>query len=331
MHFDRLKRRQFITLLGSAAVTWPLAARAQQPAMPVIGLLDAGFAADRIHVVAAFRQGLAEAGYVEGRNVEFEFRWADDQLDRLPALARDLIDRRVAIIAAFGNTAALAAKAATSSIPVVFSSSSDPVAIGLITNLIQPGGNITGVTILNQEFETTRLERLIQVTPQATTIAFLVNPDSLTTTAKMREMDGAARAFGRQLHLLEARSGREFEGVFTSMEQQRIGAMVVASDTVFSNASGELGHVSTRHAIPVVGAYRRFVEAGGLMSYGTALADSYRRLGGCAGRILKGEPPGGLPVQQSTKVEFVINLRTANKLGLQIPASLRAITDEVIE
>jgi putative ABC transport system substrate-binding protein len=326
-----MRRRDIIKLIGGAAMAAPIDARGQQSVMPVIGLLDAGFAADRVHAVAAFRQGLADAGYVEGRNVEFEFRWADDQLDRLRALAGDLIDRRVTIIAAFGNAAALAAKAAASSIPVVFSSSSDPVAIGLITNLIQPGGNMTGVTILNQELESTRLERLIQVAPQATTIAFLVNPDSLTTTAKMREMDGAARAFGRQLQVLEARSGREFEGVFTRMEQRRIGAMVVASDTAFSNASGELGHVSTRHAIPVVGAYRRFVEAGGLMSYGTDLADSYRRVGGCAGRILKGERPGELPVQQSTRVEFVINSRTANKLGLQIPTSLRAIADEVIE
>ena len=326
-----MRRRDVIKLIGAAVAAGPAAARAQQSAMPAIGLLDAGFAADRIHAVAAFRQGLADAGYAEGRNVEFEFRWADDELDRLPALARNLIDRRVALIAAFGNAAALGAKAATSTTPVVFSSSSDPVAIGLITNLIQPGGNMTGVTILNQELDSTRLERLIQFAPQATTIAFLVNPASLTTTAKMREMDGAARAFGRQLHVLEARSRREFEGVFTRMEQQRIGAMVVASDTAFSNASGELGHVSTLHAIPVVGAYRPFVEAGGLMSYGTDLADSYRRVGGCAGRILKGERPGDLPVQQSTRVEFVINARTANRLGLQIPASLRAIADEVIE
>jgi putative tryptophan/tyrosine transport system substrate-binding protein len=331
MRLPLLKRREFIALFGSSAVAWPLAAGAQQPGMPVIGFLDAGFAADRTHVVAAFRQGLAGADYIEGKNVAFEFRWADEQFDRLSKLAAELIGRKVTIIAAFGNAAALAAKAATTTIPVVFSSSSDPVAIGLVTSLTQPDTNLTGVSILNQELESTRLERLIQVVPDATAIAFLVNPDSVTTAAKLREMDSAARSFGRQLHVFNARSGHEFEAVFTSVEQQRIEAMVVASDTVFSNASEELGRVSTRHRVPMIGAYRYSAQAGGLMSYGTDLADSYRRVGTYAARLLKGERPGDLPVRQSTKVEFVINLRTANALGLKIPASLRAIADEIIE
>ena len=331
MQLDQLNRREFIAFLASGAVAWPVVAFAQPARMPVIGLLDVGSAADRTHAVVSFKRGLAEAGYVEGQNAAFEFRWGDNQFDRLPTLVADLIDRKVAIIAAFGNAAALAAKAATGTIPVVFSGSSDPVAIGLTTNLIQPDRNITGVTILNQEFETTRLERLIQVIPQANTIAFLVNLDSLTMTAKLREVEGAARAFGKQLHVLNARTAQQFEGVFAAVERQRIGAMVVASDTVFSNTSGDLGRVTTRHAVPVIGAYRPFVQAGGLMSYGTDLADAYRRVGRSAARILKGEKPGDVPVQQSTKVEFVINLRTANALGLTIPTSLRAIADEVIE
>jgi len=331
MQSNHLRRREFIAFLGSGAVAWPLAARAQQPGMPVIGFLDAGSARERPQVMAAFRQGLAEANYIEGQNVAFEFRWADGQFDQLSKLAADLVRRKVAIIAALGNAAARAAKGATTSIPVVFASSSDPVAIGLVTSLNRPGANLTGVSILNQELESTRLERLIQVVPQATTIAFLVNPDSLTTAVKLREMESAARSFGRQLHVLNARSEREFEMVFTTLEQQRIGAMVVASDNVFSHESADLGQLAARHAVPIIGAYRDFVRAGGLMSYGTDLTDSYRRVGVCVARILKGERAGDLPVQQSTKVEFFINLKTANALGLKIPPSLLAIADEIIK
>src|SRR5436190_1117738 len=330
MQFGRLRRRDVVMLLGGASA-WPFAASAQQAGMPVIGLLDVGSATDRTHAVAAFRRGLAEAGYIDGKNVSLEFRWGDDRFDRLSTLVADLIGRKVSVIAAFGNAAALAAKAATSTIPVVFSSSSDPVTVGLVSSLTQPGRNMTGVTILNQELEATRLERLIQVVPQATTIAFMVNPDSPTTTVKLREVEGAARAFGRELHVLNARSAQDFDGVFAVLEQQRIRAMVVASDTVFSNASGSLGRVSTRHPVSVIGAYRPFAQAGGLMSYGSDLADAYRRVGRSAARILKGERPGDLPVQQTTKIEFVVNLRTANALGLTIPSSLRAISDEVIE
>ncbi|HKN08865.1 MAG TPA: ABC transporter substrate-binding protein [Pseudomonadota bacterium] len=325
-----MKRREFISGLGAAAA-WPLAARAEQAEMPVIGFLHAGSSADRGRAVVAFQQGLAEADYIENQNVAFEFRWADGQFDRLPGMATDLADRKVAIIAAFGNAAARAAKAATTTIPVVFASSSDPTAIGLVTSLNRPGGNVTGVSILNQELESTRLERLVEVVPRATTIAFLVNPESLTADPKLREMESAARMLNRRLQVLNARSEREFEQVFATVEQQQIGAMVVTSDTMFSNESATLGRASARHTVPTMGAYRDFTRAGGLMSYGSDLHDAYRRVGACAARILKGETPSEVPVTQSTKVEFVINLKTANALGLKIPPQLLAIANEVIE
>jgi putative tryptophan/tyrosine transport system substrate-binding protein len=251
MQIDQLKRREFITLLGGAVAAWPVVAHAQQPGMPVIGFLDAGSAADRTHAVAAFRQGLAEADFVENRNVAFEFRWAEGQFDRLPGLAADLADRKVAIIAAFGNNAARAAKAATKTIPVAFASSSDPVTVGLVTSLTRPGANVT--SILNQELESTQLERLVQVVPHATTIAFLVNPKSLTADPKLREMENTARMFNRYLQALNARSESEFESIFAAVEQQQIGAMVVTSDTMFSNESATLGRVSARHTVLTMG------------------------------------------------------------------------------
>jgi putative tryptophan/tyrosine transport system substrate-binding protein len=326
-----MKRREFITLLCGAAAASPLTARAQQPAMPVIGFLDAGSAADRTHAMAAFRQGLAEAHFVENQNVTFEFRWADGQFGRLPGLAADLAGRKVAIIAAFGNAAARAAKAATKTIPVAFAGSSDPVAVGLVTSLNRPGANVTGVAILNQELESTRLERLVEVVPHATTIAFLVNPKSVTADVKLRAMENAARLLNRHLQVLNARSESEFDSIFATVEQQRIGAMVVTSDTMFSNESAALGRASARHTVPTMGAYPDFTRAGGLMSYGSHLGDAYRRVGVCAARLLKGETPSDLPVMQSTKTEFVLNLRTANALGLKIPQQLLAIADELIE
>jgi putative tryptophan/tyrosine transport system substrate-binding protein len=324
-----MKRREFITLLGGAAA-WPLSARAQQ-AISVIGVLDAGSAGDRSHAVIAFRQGLATANYVEGRNVALEFRYADGQFDRLSGLALELVRRQVTLIAAFGNAAARAAKSATTTIPIVFASSADPVAVGLVSSLNRPGANITGVTTLNQELESIRLERLVEVVPQATTIAFLINPDSQTAGPKLREMESAARMLGRQLQVLHARSDGNFEGVFATAEQQRIGGMVVVSDTMFSNESADLGRASARHIVPTMGAYRPFTRAGGLMSYGSDLGEAYRRVGACAARILKGEIPTDMPVQQSTKVEFVINLKTAHVLGLKIPQQLLTIANEVIE
>ena len=241
-------------------------------------------------------------GLFENRNVAFELRWADGQFARLPGLAADLADRKVAIIAAFGNNAARAAKAATKTIPVAFASSSDPVTVGLVTSLTRPGANVTGVSILNQELESTRLERLVQVVPHATTIAFLVNPKSLTADPKLREMENTARMFNRRLQVLNARSESEFESIFAAVEQQQIGAMVVTSDTMFSNESATLGRVSARHTVPTMGAYRDFTRAGGLMSYGSDLGDAYRRVGLCAARILNGEVPSDLPNQQKSSL-----------------------------
>ena len=324
-----MKRREFITLLSGAAATWPLAARAQQAAMPVIGFLHAGN--ERTRAVASFEKGLAEGGYVADRNVAFELRWADGQFDRLPALAAELVSRNVAVIAAFGNAAARAAKAATTTIPIAFASSSDPVAVGLVSSLNRPGWNLTGVTILNQELESTRLERLVQVVPHATTIAFLVNPESVTAAPKLREMENAARMFNRRLQVFRARSESEFDQAFLAVEQQRLGAMLVTSDTMFSNESAALGRAAAGHAVPTMGAYRDFTRAGGLMSYGSDLGDAYRRVGICAARLLKGQAPSDLPVMQSTKVEFVINGGAAKVLGLAIPPTQLALADEVIE
>ena len=324
-----MKRREFITLLSGAAATWPLAARAQQAAMPVIGFLHAGN--ERTRAVASFEKGLAEGGYVADRNLAFELRWADGQFDRLPALAAELVSRNVAVIAAFGNAAARAAKAATTTIPIAFASSSDPVAVGLVSSLTQPGWNLTGVTILNQELKSTRLERLVQVVPHATTIAFLVNPESVTAAPKLREMENAARMFNRRLQVFRARSESEFDQAFLAVEQQRLGAMLVTSDTMFSNESAALGRAAAGHAVPTMGAYRDFTRAGGLMSYGSDLGDAYRRVGICAARLLKGQAPSDLPVMQSTKVEFVINGGAAKVLGLAIPPTQLALADEVIE
>jgi putative tryptophan/tyrosine transport system substrate-binding protein len=324
-----MNRRELIALLGGAAAAWPVAARAQQPAMPVIGFLHAGN--ERTRAVASFERGLAEGGYVADRNVAFELRWADGQFDRLPALAAELVSHNVAVIAAFGNAAARAAKAATTTIPIAFASSSDPVAVGLVSSLTRPGWNLTGVTILNQELESTRLERLVQVVPHATTIAFLVNPESVTAAPKLREMEMAARMFNRRLQVFRARSESEFDQAFLAVEQQRLGAMLVTSDTMFSNESAALGRAAAGHAVPTMGAYRDFTRAGGLMSYGSDLGDAYRRVGICAARLLKGQAPSDLPVMQSTKVEFVINGGAAKVLGLAIPPTQLALADEVIE
>jgi putative ABC transport system substrate-binding protein len=325
---DWTRRRLIGSFAGASA--WPLAARSQ-PAMPLIGFLHTGSANDASHAVLAFRQGLATAGYEEGRNVAFEFRFADGQSDRLPQLARELARDRVTVIAAFGNAAARAAKGATTAIPIVFGSSADPVAVGLVTSLNRPGANMTGVTILNQELESIRLERLVQVVPHATTIAYLMNPNSVTASAKLRAMDNAAQLLGRRLQVLQARGEKDFEAAFATAEQQQIGAMVVVSDTMFSNQSADLGRAAARHSVPAMGAYAPFARAGGLMSYGSDLREVYRRVGQYVGRMLKGENPANTPVQQSTKVEFVINLKTAKTLGLKIPEQLPAIADEVIE
>jgi putative tryptophan/tyrosine transport system substrate-binding protein len=326
-----IRRREFlVTLGGAAAIACPRVAHAQT-AIAVIGLLDAGSAGNRAHALESFRAGLGSAGYLEGRNVALEFRYADGEFDRLPELARDLVQRQVTLIAAFGNAASRAAIAATKTIPIVFASSADPVAVGLVSSMTSPGWNVTGVTILNQELEGIRLERLVEVVPHAATIGVLINPASVTADPKLRALQTAAQLLDRRLQLFHARTSRDFAAVFANAEQQRLGAMVVVSDTVFSNESADLGRAAADHQVPSMGAYRPFAQAGGLMSYGSELGAAYRAVGATAARILKGEKPADTPVQESTKVEFIINLKSAQKLGVQIPQHLRAIANEIIE
>jgi len=326
-----VRRREFITLLGGTAVAWPLAARAQQPAMPVVGWLAGGSPSRNLQYAAAFMNGLKATGYIEGQNVKIEYRWAEDQYDRLLVLATDLVSRRVEVIVASGNAAARAAKAATSTIPVVFDIGSDPVEIGLVSSLNRPGTNMTGVSILNTQLESKRLELLAEAVPQATTLAVLVNPDSATTEIKLHDMDVAAKALGRRLHVLNARSEHDFDAAFMEFRPMTDGALAIAADNIFSEEGEKLGHLVERHNVPAVAAYRDFAAAGGLMSYGTNIVESRHQIGIYTGRILKGEKPADLPVMQSTKMEFIINLKTAKTLGLTVPLPLLGRADEVIE
>ena len=325
-----MKRREFITLLGGAAATWPLATRAQQT-MPVIVYLSGRSAEDTTHLVAEFRRGLVEDGYVEGQNVAIQYRWALGQVDRLPALAAELAGRSVAILVATGGeSAALAAKAATSTIPIVFSMG-DPVKAGLVASYNRPGGNATGINLLTQTLEPKRLGLLHELVPQAATIGFLLNPNFPSAEDQSKDMQEAARAIGLHIHVLRANTDREIEAAFETVAQDRIGALAVGASPFFDTRRNTLVALAARHAVPTMYHFREFAAAGGLMSYGIDPVDAYRQVGVYAGRILKGAKPADLPVLQPTKFEFVINLKTAKALSLEIPARLLSFVDEVIE
>jgi putative ABC transport system substrate-binding protein len=323
-----LRRRQFITLLGGAVVAWPLPPRAQQPAMPVIGFLSARSPDGSVPHVAAFRQGLAEAGFVEGRNLRIEFRWAHGQYDQLPILAADLVDRQVAVIVAVTPPAARAAKAATKTIPIVFTTMLEPAKAGLVESLHRPGGNVTGGYTLATALEGKRLELLHKVVPKVARIAVLVNPH-FSGTEQLKDLHEAARILGLELLVLEASSEGGITAAFATIVEQRIGALLVASDPFFLDQREQLVALTARHAIPAIFFFPEFALAGGLMAYGTRLVDTYRLAATYTGRILKGAKPADLPIQQSSKIELIINLKTAQALGLTFPVTLLA--DEVIQ
>ncbi len=327
-----MNRRDMIALLGSAAA-WPLAARAQQSASPVIGFLHAQSLAGYREPVAAFHRGLAETGYAEGQNVAIEYRWAEGRYDRVPALATELVRRQVAVIVAGGGaTTAVAVKAATATIPIVFHVGVDPVKVGLVMSLSRPSGNLTGVTITNVEIIAKRLELLHELVPAATSIAVLLNPtNSVGADAEIKELQAAARVLGLHLLILNASSSSEIEAAFASLVLERAGALLVSGDSLFITQYDRLAALAARYAVPAIYQSREATASGGLVSYGTDIPDSYRQVGVYAGRVLKGEKPADLPVQQATKIELVINLKTAKALSLTVPLALLTRADEVIE
>ena len=327
-----MKRREFIAVLGGAAVAWPVSAHAQQPAMPVIGVLDARSPGTTENPRRAFREGLKDTGYIVGENVALEYRWAEDQIDRLPALTADLVQRRATVIFAISPTAALSAKAAIATIPIVFIVNEDPVRLGLVASLARPGGNLTGINILTAEVTATRLDLLRELMPSATRVSVLVNPVNATNTdTTLREMAAAARTTGLQVKVLNASTSREIEAAFATLLHERPDALFVGAEPYFYGRRVQLVVLAASHRLPAIYSQRDFVEAGGLMSYGTNIADAFRQIGVYAGRILKGTKPADLPVVQASKFELVINLPTARVLGLEVPPMLLARADEVIE
>jgi putative ABC transport system substrate-binding protein len=325
-----MKRREFMTLFGGTAVAWPLAVRAQQSTVPVVGFLSSRAPGENETILVAFRRGLKEVGYVEGQNVAVEYRWADNQYDRLPALAADLVGRQVAVIVSNGPPITTA-KAATSMIPIVFAVGFDPLTFGLVTSLSRPSGNLTGVSILDVEIGPKRLELLHELIPTATVMALLVNPATPAAEVIAGDVRAAARAHGLQLHVLHAASDSDFDAAFASVAQLQAGALIIGGDPFFTSRSRQLGELTVAHRVPTIYEFREFAEAGGLISYGTSLTDAYRQVGIYTGRILKGEKPSDLPVQQATKVELILNLKTAKALGITVPISLLGRADEVIE
>jgi putative ABC transport system substrate-binding protein len=326
-----MRRRDFVTLVGGAAAAGPLAARAQQPAMPVVGFLNSGSPEPIAHLMAVFRQSLAEAGYIEGRNVAIEYRWAEGRYDRMPAMAAELVRRQVALIVASPTPPALVAKAATATVPIVFGVTDDPVKLGLVTGLARPDGNATGVYFFLSDLAAKQLGLLRELVPGATRIGLLVNPDNANAEAVTRETAGAASALGVQIEVVRVSDSAAIDAAFATLVRNKTDALVVGADPFFFTRRVQFATLATRHAIPAVYTVREYPQVGCLMSYGTSLAEVFRQIGMYTGRILKGAKPTDLPVVQSTKFDFVINLTTARALGIEVPPTLLARTDEVIE